>query len=199
MDSLSFDLLPSYIYGLFPRHYDGLDGIFTAPLIHSSLQHITSNSVPLLFLTTILMVFYRKIAIPSFVTIYILTGISVWLFARPASHVGASGVVYGLVSFIFWSGVFRQNLKSIVLALVIIVMYSSYFYGVLPNKEDLNISWESHLFGGIVGIFVAFVFKGIGRDKEIKPTFEKEKEDYLFPRDLFDKTKYEREINDILD
>lgn len=192
------DLLPSYDYGLYPRRFDGLDGIFTAPLIHSNLQHITSNSVPLLFLCSILVIFYKKIAVPTFVTIYILTGAAVWFFARPASHVGASGVVYGLVSFIFWSGVFRRDLKSIVLALVITVMYSGYFYGILPNKEDLNISWESHLFGALVGIFVAFVFRGIGVEKKEEVMQEAEEEAYLFPRDLFDKTKYEREIDDIL-
>jgi len=93
------------------------------------------------------------VGMTSFFMIYIITGFSVWLFGRSVYHIGASGVVYGLISFIFWSGVFRRNLKSIVLALIVIILYSGYLGGIVPNKE--GISWESHLLGGIVGIVVA--------------------------------------------
>lgn len=188
-----FDLLPSYRYGLQPRNWGHITGIFTSPFMHSGIQHIMSNSVPVFVLTSIILFFYRRVAIPSFILIYVLTGFSVWLFARPANHIGASGVVYGLVSFVFWCGVFRRDLKSIVLALVITVMYSGYFHGILPNQP--GISWESHLFGGIIGIFTAFLLKDIREpgDEPPPPLEDDEPTKFFLPRDTFEKTKQQRE------
>lgn len=187
------DLLPSYRYGLIPRSSHGLTGIFTSPFMHGGLQHIMSNTVPLFVLTSLILFFYKRVAVQSILMIYLLTGFSVWLFARPANHIGASGVVYGMVSFVFWSGIFRRDLKSIVLALVITVMYSGYFYGILPNQD--GVSWESHLFGGIIGIFTAYFLKDMREpeDEDYAPLEEEESTEYLFPKDLFDKTKSQRE------
>jgi membrane associated rhomboid family serine protease len=185
-----------YRWGIYPREWDSLIGVITAPLIHSDFEHLISNTVPLFTLTSVMIFFYRKVALPSYIVIQIFTGLAVWIFARPSYHIGASGVVYGLVSFVFWSGVFRRNIKSIVLALIIVVMYSGYFYGILPNKE--GVSWESHLFGGIVGIFAAFLFKNVQEEDEKKVVYsweleEEEGRDFL-PRDIFEKTKEQRRI-----
>lgn len=186
--------IPLGSYGVFPREWSGIKGIFLSPLIHGDFQHLISNSIPLLVLTTILGYFYRKVAMPVFILIYLMTGIAVWLFARRSIHIGASGVVYGLLSFIFWSGVFRRNLRSIVLALVVTILYSGYFAGIIPTKE--GISWESHLFGAISGIIMAFLVKGIVEDEDKKqdPWTDESEEPgaYLLPRDTFEKTKAER-------
>lgn len=180
--------------GIYPRDYYGLKGIITAPFSHGDFHHLISNSVPLLVTTTIIFFFYRRVAMISFWLIFLLTGAAVWLFGRSVFHIGASGLVYGLVSFIFWSGVFRRNLKSIILSLVIVVMYSGYFYGILPNQP--GISWESHLFGAIVGIYVAYLFKGMIEKDEIKsePSWagDNEDENFFLKRDQFDLTKDER-------
>jgi membrane associated rhomboid family serine protease len=181
-------------YGVFPREWSGMKGILFAPFIHGDFKHLISNSVPLLVLTTILIYFYRKVALPVFVIIYILTGFTVWMFARRSYHIGASGVVYGLVSFIFWSGVFRRNIRSIVLALVVTILYSGYFAGIVPGED--GISWESHLFGAIAGLIVAFLVKGVVEDEDIKidPWADEhlEPERYYLPRDTFEKTKAQR-------
>lgn len=181
-------------WGIFPRDLDGVIGIVTAPFIHSDWQHLMSNSLPMFMLMGIVMVFYKRVAIPSIIIITIFTGFTVWLFARESYHVGASGVVYGLVSFLAWTGVFRRNLKSIILSLVILVMYSGYFHGIVPNKE--GVSWESHLFGGMVGIFTAFLFKNVKEDDEAERpdpwADERGKEEYFLPRDAFAFTKEER-------
>ena len=154
--------------GIFPRHAWGLKGIIMAPLVHADWQHLFSNTIPLLMLTTTIYLFYSRVALRSFLMIYLLTGITVWLFARDVFHIGASGVVYGLVSFIFWNGIFRKSLQSIVLALIVTFLYSGYFAGILPNQE--GISWESHLLGGLVGIFVAYYFKEeIELEEKTKP------------------------------
>ena len=186
-------------WGIFPRDLDGAIGILTAPFIHSDWQHLMSNSLPLFMLTSMLMVFYKRVAIPSFIIITVLTGFTVWLFARESYHVGASGVVYGLVAFLAWTGIFRRNLKSIILALVVLVMYSGYFHGIVPNKE--GVSWESHLFGGLVGIFTAFLFKNVKEDDEaLRPDPWADQigtEQYFLARDTFDKTKKERYLESL--
>ena len=184
---------------IYPREFDGLVGILTAPFIHSDWQHLMSNSIPMLALMSMVMVFYKRVAVPSIVIITIFTGFTVWLFARDAYHVGASGVVYGLVAFVAWTGIFRRNLKSIILALVILVVFGSYFHGIIPNKE--GVSWESHLFGGLVGIFTAFLFKNVREDDEAeKPNpwaDEIGTEQFFLPRDTFEKTKQERYLESL--
>lgn len=175
--------------GIYPHHLSGLKGIFFAPLIHGSWGHLISNTIPLFVLTLILAVFYKRVALISFILIYLGTGLAVWLFARPVYHIGASGVVYGLLSFVFWSGVFRRNIRSIVLALIVTILYSGFIWGVLPVKE--GISWESHLFGAIVGILVAFLFRhSIDPDEETRYSYEEDEptdERYFFDRDTFDR------------
>ncbi len=180
--------------GIYPRETFGLQGILTAPLSHGDFEHLISNSAPLLVSLTMIFLFYRRVAYLSFVLIYLLTGAAVWLFAREVFHIGASGVVYGLISFIFWSGIFRRNIKSIVLSLIIVVMYSGILIGVVPNQD--GISWESHLFGAIVGMFVAYLLrKLIERDEQPKrdPWIDDDdRENFYLDRDTFEFTKEER-------
>jgi membrane associated rhomboid family serine protease len=184
---------PMAHWGIFPREVDGLIGIITAPFIHGSWEHLSSNSVPLFVTMTIIYFFYKRVAIPSFVLIHILTGAAVWLLGRSVYHIGASGVVYGLIAFIFGSGIFRRNIKSIILALVVTVLYSGYLQGVLPLKE--GISWESHLLGGIVGLIVAWLMKGtIEKDEVHHDPWANEdttKRKFLDP-DTFERTRAER-------
>ena len=180
-------------WGIYPREFDGLIGVITAPFIHGSWEHLISNSVPLFVTSTIIYFFYKRVALSSFVLIYILTGAAVWIFGRSVYHIGASGVVYGLISFIFGSGVFRRNIKSIILALIVTVLYSGYLSGVLPLKQ--GISWESHLLGGIVGLIIAWLMKGIiEKDEETSDPWANEsdeKKTYLAP-DTFEMTKAEK-------
>lgn len=181
-------------FGVYPRSTSGLAGIFTSPLIHADIKHLLSNTVPMIGMLTIMVMFYPRVAMKSFLMIYVLTGLAVWCFGRSVYHIGASGVVYGLVAFVFWSGVFRKSMKSIVLALIIVILYTPMFAGILPNQE--GISWESHLLGGIVGVFTSFYFKKylevdeMEKDNHIME--EDETKEYFLPRDTFDYTIEER-------
>jgi membrane associated rhomboid family serine protease len=182
-------------WGVYPRKIWGLTGIITAPLIHGSWTHLVSNSAPLFVLTAITVTFYKKISMRAFWMIYWLTGSAVWLLARPVYHIGASGVVYGLVSFIFWNGIFRQSMRSIVLALIVMVFYSGMFVGILPDQE--GVSWESHLLGSIVGIFVSFWYKGELEEDEIAENNPFEEDAFIekvsfLPENIFEMTKEER-------
>ncbi len=182
-------------YGIMSRRIWGIPGIISGPMVHGSWKHLISNTFPLFVLTALTIYFYRKVAMRAFWLIYFMTGITVWLLARPVSHIGASGIVYGLVSFIFWNGIFRRSLRSIILALIVMLVYSGMFFGILPDQE--GISWESHLLGSLAGIFASFWFKGELEDEEIEKDdpFAVERnleKQYFLPRDVFDKTKTQR-------
>lgn len=182
-------------YGVRPRQIEGLRGIFFSPFIHADWGHLISNSTPLFVLSAMVLFFYRRVAIPAFVVIYLLSGAAVWVFARPAHHIGASGFVYGLVAFVFWNGVFRKNIKSIALALIVVFYYGSLIFGVLPLNPQ--ISWEGHLFGALAGVLASFWFKDRIEKDENKPSYSWESEPepekkFFLRRDAFDKTKAER-------
>ncbi len=149
---LNFDRL-----GLFPRRLTGLLGIITAPLIHAGYAHLFSNTLPLLFLGTGILYFYRNAAFKVFAIVYFVPGVFVWLLARPAYHIGASGMIYGLVTFLFFSGIIRRDTRSVALALIVTFLYGSIIWGVIPLNN--GISWEYHLFGSLTGIFCAFYFR----------------------------------------
>lgn len=179
--------------GIYPKHFSGLKGIITSPLIHGDFNHLISNTFPLFMLTVTINFFYRKTAFISFILIYVMTGVVVWIFARPVYHIGASGVVYGLLSFVFWTGIFRRNLKSIVLSLVVTILYSGYIWGVLPIKQ--GVSWESHLYGAIVGIVIAYIFRKNIEEDETKKVYdweleEQEEGQYFLDRNTFDSKRF---------
>lgn len=183
-------------YGIIPRSAYGIRGILTAPLVHGSMAHIASNSVPLLVLSSLTFYFYKRVAVPAFALIYFGTGILVWMFARPVSHIGASGVVYGLVAFLFWNGITRGSVRSIILSLVVLFFYSGMFVGVLPNEA--GVSWESHLLGSFSGILAAFWFKSQLEDEEMtnRDPFADERNipaQRFLPQGIFDKTKLQRQ------
>jgi membrane associated rhomboid family serine protease len=194
--------------GVYPGEIWGLKGIFFMPLVHGDLGHILSNTAPFFVLTNMVMFFYRKVAWASFLMIYLLSGLAVWmtgfapvLFGQSSFHVGASGVIYGLAAFVFWTGIFRRNLKSIALALIVAFYYGSMIWGILPGQE--GISWQGHLLGGLAGVLAAFWFKDkIEEDESPKKySWEEEEEEtsslnegsYFLNRDVFQKTKKERE------
>jgi len=161
--------------GLLPRNLLGLLGIFTSPLIHADFSHLISNTIPLIILGWIIFSFYPKVSYILFLFIYFVTGLLVWIFARQVFHIGASGIVYGLVSFLFFSGIFRKDNTSIALALVITFLYGGLVWGMIPGWK--GISWESHLFGAITGLIAAYLFRKIDPPSK-KYDWEDEPDDF---------------------
>lgn len=157
--------------GILPRNVAGLIGILTAPLIHSGLGHLYSNVIPLFVLSTSIFYFYPTASKKITLIIYFFTNILVWIFARESYHIGASGIVYGLFSFLFFSGIFRKDKRAITLSVLTIFLYGGMAYGIFPTKE--GISWESHLFGFIIGIFTAHFF----RIKDVYKKYDWEEEE----------------------
>jgi membrane associated rhomboid family serine protease len=150
-------------FGILPRHVTGLPGIISAPLIHGDFFHLFSNTLPLIILGIIIVYFYRNIAFHVFFVVYILSDIAVWCMATSKGyHIGSSGLVYGFASFLFFSGIFRHDKRSMVLSLIVVFVYGGLIWGMLPIHE--GISWESHFFGSIAGCLCAYIYrkKGVG-------------------------------------
>jgi membrane associated rhomboid family serine protease len=147
-------------FGILPLHVEGLPGILLSPFIHSTYEHLLSNTVPFLILTFALLYFYRNLAYRIFLLIYILSGICVWLGGRESWHIGASGIVYGLASFLFFSGVFRKDANLLTIGIIVVFLYGSMFWGIFPLKPE--ISWESHLWGAASGLMLAFYYRHQG-------------------------------------
>jgi len=144
-------------YGLVPREGIGLLGLITTPLLHYNLGHIGSNTLPLLIGGTMMLFLYPNSALRALPAIWIGSGLLAWIFARNIVHIGASGVIYGLLAFVFISGVIRRDMRSIGAALVVWFMYGSMVWGVLPAAP--NMSWELHASGMILGVVTALLYR----------------------------------------
>lgn len=143
-------------YGLYPRTFSGLRGILFSPFIHGGIKHLFNNSLPLFILLMSLFYFYRKIAFKVLIYGTLLSGLLTWIIARDAYHIGASGIVYLLFSFVLFSGLIRKYYRLIAVSLIVIFLYGSMIWYILPMKEE--ISWEGHLSGFIVGFIFALIF-----------------------------------------
>ena len=155
------------IVGIEPRELSGLLGIILAPMIHGSFEHLFSNTLAMFILTTALFYEYPKSAKATLLIIYFGSGLGVWLFARDAYHFGASGLTHGMMFFLFLIGVIRRDKPAMALAMIVFFLYGSMVWGVLPTKEE--ISFETHLFGALMGVICAVAF----RNKDPKPPEKK--------------------------
>lgn len=154
-------------WGIHPRNFMGLRGILFAPLIHdpSTISHLLNNSIPLLFLGWALYYFYPELANRVFAFIWFFSGFWVWLAVKDDSyHIGASGIVYGLASFLFYSGIIRKQTNLLGLTMLVTFLYGGMVWGIFPY--DLSISWQGHLFGGIMGLVLAIYYRKEGWQRE---------------------------------
>lgn len=168
-------------YGIFPQTFKGLRGVLFSPFIHSDAKHLFNNSIPLLAMLWSLYYFYSKIANKVLIIGLLLTGILTWSFARPSYHIGASGVVYMLVSFIFFSGILRKYYRLIALSLAVVFLYGSMIWYIFPVEE--RISWEGHLSGFLVGFIFAVLFRKLGPQPVQYEYFKNEEFENLFDED----------------
>ncbi len=152
--------------GILPREVKGLWGIVCAPFLHGNLQHIISNSIPLIILTLTLVVFYEKIALEVIAISTVLGGILVWIIARKAYHIGASGLIFSLAAFLILVGILRKNLKSLFIAIIIFFLYGLSML-LSFTKFPEGVSWEGHLFGAIAGAAAAFLYRSKKSEEDV--------------------------------
>lgn len=162
-------------YGVYPGRLSGLRGVLWAPLIHSSFSHLFANTAPLLILGTALLYGYPRSARIVIPAVYFATGLGVWFFARHAYHVGASGLTFGFMFFVFTVGVLRWDRRAIALSMVIFFLYGGIIWGIFPSKPD--ISYESHIFGAMIGLALAMLMRNYDPyPAEKKYSWEEEEE-----------------------
>jgi len=184
---------------IIPLLPEGLVGIITSPLLHGNLDHIIGNSIPIAILMFLLYQFYPLVANKVFLLGWISTGLLLWILPpidiltgdyMYTCTIGASGVVYVLAFFLFFSGVFKWNVKLLTISLLVVLYYGSLIWGMVPEElfynlqEPSKISWQAHLSGAIVGVILAYIFKQVG-DKKKKyiwefPNYYNEKDDKLW-------------------
>ena len=151
-------------WGVYPRETNGIYGIFSSVLIHGSWEHLFNNSLPLLVLGTALFHFYKSLAPKVWLYSILYTGLLLWLGGRPSFHIGASGLVYALASFLFFSGFIRKHRNLMALSMSVVFLYGGMVWGIFPSQE--HISWEGHLFGAINGLFWALYYKDEGPQRK---------------------------------
>lgn len=144
-------------WGIYPRTLRGLVGVATGPFIHGSLGHLYNNTLPLVILSAALFYFYRPIAWKTLLVGTLLTGLVTWAIGRPSYHIGASGVIYLLASFIFFKGVFSRHYRLVALSLLVVFLYGGMLWYIFPIKDE--ISWEGHLGGALSGMLLAYALK----------------------------------------
>lgn len=148
--------------GVYPMEQRGVFGIFAHPLVHSSFKHLFANTIPLFFLMWCLFYFYRHIAPYIFFAIWIGCGALTFLIGKPGWHIGASGIIYGLAFFLFFSGILRKHVPLIAISLLITFLYGGLVWNMFPQFAKATTSWEGHLSGAIAGTLCAIGFMEYG-------------------------------------
>jgi membrane associated rhomboid family serine protease len=151
-------------YGILPRDFTGLRGILFSPFLHGSWSHLINNTYPMLILGTAVFYFYPKSAWKVIIYGTLIGGFWVWVGARSSFHIGASGLIYSLAFFVFFSGLFNKNRNMMGLSLITVFLYGGMVWGLL--QIDYKISWEGHLFGAIIGVLLAWIYRKDGPQRK---------------------------------
>ncbi|MGI9288247.1 MAG: rhomboid family intramembrane serine protease [Pseudomonadales bacterium] len=186
-----------YRLGIQPGEFSGLLGILTAPLIHGSWEHLIANTLPLLLLGAVVLYGYPRSRWWVITTIWLVSGIGVWLFARPSYHFGASGITHGLLFFLLVIGLLRRDKRSIGLLMVAFFMYGTMLLTIFPR--DPEISFEYHFFGAAGGVLAALLFRHwdpLPQRKVYSWDYESEEDEDPVIGDLWKKRMNEQETDD---
>ena len=162
-------------FGVRPRQWAALPGILLAPLLHGGFAHLIANSLPLLVLGTGMLHLYPNSALKVIPAVYLGPGIAVWLFARASVHIGASGLIYGLVAYIFLAGVIRRDTRAIAASLLVCFLYGTLAWGVLPIVP--GVSWETHLAAALIGLVLAIALRRLDIPPRKRYAYEDEKDE----------------------
>ena len=143
------------LYGLRPRHLDGLAGIILTPFLHVDLRHLIANTGILFVLLIVSLSFSRKLTVRALWIIILLGGGLVWLWGNEGTiYIGASGVIFGLIGYLMCLGIFRRDWKALVISLAIFVLYGGALQTLFVHVP--GVSWAGHLFGFLAGILAAW-------------------------------------------
>ena len=147
-------------WGVRPRNPDRLIGILTFPFLHGDWNHLWNNTATFFVLNILLFYFYRSIAAPVSLLLYIGSGVLLWATGGQGNHIGASALIYGQASFLFLSGLIRNTRLLLRVSIVVLFLYGGMVWWMLPIED--HISWEGHLSGAFVGVVLAWLYRGRG-------------------------------------
>jgi len=163
--------------GVFPRELKTLPHIFTMPFIHADWSHLLNNIVSFFVLSSCLYYFYSPIANKVILLSVILSGFLLWIIGRDNWHIGASGIIFALSFFLFFSGLLRKHVPLIAISFIVVFLYGNNVWHLFPWQKMDPVSWEGHLSGGIIGVLLAFIFRKKGPQKPVKIWEEDENAD----------------------
>lgn len=168
--------------GISPRDFKSMYTIFSYVFIHKDWSHLINNLISLTILNGFLFYFYRPVSLRIFMVLWLISGIFLWIIGRESIHIGASGLVYSLASFLFFSGLIRKHIQLIAISFIVALEYGNIIWHIFPWKPDDSVSWEGHLAGFISGLIIAIAERKNGPQKpetkweeedEIDPEYEK--------------------------
>ena len=154
--------------GVFPRRIENLWGVFTLVFVHADWSHLANNVISFVLLGCLLYYFYKELASKVLILSYLFSGLILWFIGRDSWHIGASGLIYSIAFFLFFSGIIRKYVPLIAISLVVAFIYGSMVWHIFPWQQQDPISWEGHLAGGIIGLVLSVLFRNEGPQKPIK-------------------------------
>ena len=163
--------------GVYPRRVESIPNILSLIFVHSDWSHLANNVISFVILGSLLYYFYKQIATKVLLISYVFSGIILWVIGRENWHIGASGLIYSLAFFLFFSGIIRKHVPLIAISLVVSFVYGSMIWHIFPWQIHDSISWEGHLSGGIVGLILSVLYRNEGPQKPLVIWNEIEEED----------------------
>lgn len=180
--------------GVYPRRIENIWGILTVIFIHADWSHLANNVVSFVLLAGFLYYFYKEIATQVLSISYITSGFILWVIGRESWHIGASGLIYALAFFLFFSGIIRKHIPLIALSFVVAFIYGGMIWHIFPWQIQDPVSWEGHLAGGIIGFILSVCYRKVGPQKPVK-VWEEEEEDDSMDYQIEDENEIGKEID----
>lgn len=182
--------------GIYPRSLKGITGVFTNIFIHADLKHLINNIFSFFILSVSLFYFYKPLALPILFFSNLVSGVLLWVIGRESWHIGASGLIYALAFFLFFSGIIRKHVPLIAISLIITFLYGNLVWHVFPWEINDPVSWEGHLTGSISGLILAVIYRHKGPQKPVKVWDEDDENDVnVFENQIFESNDI-KELND---
>ncbi len=176
--------------GIYPRSLKSIAGVFTYIFIHADIKHLLNNIFSFFVLSISLFYFYKPLAIPILIYSNLASGAILWIIGRESWHIGASGLIYAIAFFLFFSGILRKHIPLVAISFVVIFLYGNMVWHVFPWQVNDPISWEGHLSGGFAGLILSVIFRNAGPQKPQKIWDEEdEREEFVADSEDIDNTE----------